>query len=221
MSAPTAGRDLSPEAAEETSVEEPVTPGRVPHFARQRPFGWWLLATGLIGTVASFLLLYERVQLWENPDHITACDVNPWVSCGQVMESWQASSFGFPNIFIGVVAFPVLVAVAVTVLSGVGLPRWYYLGLQAAATFAFGFCVWLWYSAVYSIGVLCPYCMIVWAAVIPFFVVTTARNFTTGTLPSSSSAKELVTTWWWVVLVLIFLGITASILLNFSYAFTV
>lgn len=197
------------------------TAGRVPAFARSLGFAIWLLATGAVGTLASFLLLYERVQLWNDPNHVTACDVNPWVSCGQVMQAWQASTFGFPNIFIGVVAFPLLIAVAVSLLaSGGRMPRWYYAGLQAGAVFAFGFCVWLWVSAVYVIGVLCPYCMIVWSAVIPFFVVTTARNMVHGVIPASAGMKKIAADWWWVAVLVIYLLVFASILLNFTDAFT-
>ncbi|NLS08615.1 vitamin K epoxide reductase family protein [Nesterenkonia sp. MY13] len=197
------------------------TPGRVPAFARPAGFSLWLLITGAVGALASFLLLYERVQLWNDPEHITACDVNPWVSCGEVMQSWQASTFGFPNIFVGVVAFPVLIFAAVALWAVRGqMPRWYYAGLQAGALFAFGFITWLWYSAVYSIGVLCPYCMIVWAAVIPFFVVTTARNVIHGVIPSSEGMKKVARDWWWVAVIVLYLLVFASILLNFTEAFT-
>ncbi|GAA4926121.1 vitamin K epoxide reductase family protein [Nesterenkonia rhizosphaerae] len=186
----------------------------------RRTIGLWLLITGLVGAVASFLLLHERVQLWQDPNHTTACDINPWVSCGQVMGSWQASTFGFPNIFIGVVGFPVLVAVAVSILAAARFPRWYWLGLQAGAIFAFGFCIWLWANAVYVIGVLCPYCMVVWAAVIPFFVATTARNIIHGVIPASAGVKRIASEWWWVAVVVIYLLVFASILVQFSYAFT-
>lgn len=197
-------------------------PGRVlPVFARPVGFAVWLLITGAIGALASFLLLYERVQLWNDPDHVTACDVNPWVSCGEVMQTWQAATFGFPNIFLGVVGFPLLLGVAVSLLAVQGrVPTWYYLGLQGGVLFAFGFNIWLWYSAVFTLGVLCPYCMIVWAAVIPLVVVTTARNVMHGVIPASERLKRLTRDWWWVAVVVIYLVVIGSILLNFSEAVT-
>lgn len=195
--------------------------GRVPPaYAQPTGFALWLLAAAVVGTLASFLLLYERVKLWNNPDHVTSCDVNPWVSCGEVMQSWQAATFGFPNIFIGVVGFPLLIAVAVSLLATGGrMPTWFYYGLQAGAVFAFGFITWLWYSAVYTIGVLCPYCMVVWAAVIPFFVVTTARNIVHGVIPASAGLKRAARDWWWVVVVVLFLVIFTTILFRFTEAF--
>lgn len=188
-------------------------------IARPQPLGFWMLLTGTIGVVGSFMLLYERVLLWQDPDHVTACDVNPWVSCGEVMQSWQAATFGFPNIFIGVVGFPLVVLAAVTVLSAVRLPRWWWWGLQAGVTFAFGFCTWLWFSAVYSIGVLCPYCMVVWAGTIPLFVGVTAANLVRGTIPSSARVRRLTAEWWWVAVVLIYLIVLASIIVEKPQAF--
>lgn len=183
-----------------------------------RSMGLWLLFTGLIGALASFLLLYERILLWQDADHSTACDISPWVSCGQVMESWQASTFGFPNIFIGVVGFPLVVAIGVGLLGSVQHPRWYWGGLQVGVLFAFGFCVWLWSQAVYVLGTLCPYCMIVWAAVIPLTVVVTARNIIHGVLPSSKTLRHLAAGWWWVVMVLLYLLVVVSIVLEFPQA---
>lgn len=211
---PQSGRPAEPQVAA-------AVPGRVlPRYAQPAGFAFWLLVTGAVGALASFLLLYERVQLWNNPEHVTSCDISPWVSCGEVMQSWQATTFGFPNIFIGVAAFPVLIGVAVSLLASRGrMPAWYYLGLQAGAVFALGFITWLWYSAVYSIGVLCPYCMIVWAAVIPFFVVTTARNILHDVIPAPAGLKRLARDWWWVVVVVLYLLVFTNILLEFTDAF--
>lgn len=184
--------------------------------------GIWLLLSGIVGAVASFLLLYERIQLWADPTHSTACDVNPWVSCGAVMESWQAATFGFPNIFIGVVAFPLLILSALVILAAgkkLQHSRVWWIGMQVGATFALGFTIWLWYSAVYQIGVLCPYCMIVWAAVIPFFFIVTARNIIHGVFSQKTSRKlkEIAQQWWWVMVVMAYLLVILSIILEFPY----
>ncbi|GAA1185883.1 vitamin K epoxide reductase family protein [Nesterenkonia xinjiangensis] len=199
-------RPVPPEAAETSRA-----------FSR-RTMAIWLITTGLVGAAASFLLLHERILLWQDPEHSTACDINPWVSCGEVMDSWQAATFGFPNIFLGVVGFPVVIAVGITLLAGLRPPRWYWLGLQAGVLFAFGFCVWLWSQAVYTIGALCPYCMVVWAAVIPMTVSVTARNILTGTIPASGAVRRVTADWWWVVLVLIYLLVAASIAIELPQA---
>ncbi|EXF24938.1 membrane protein [Nesterenkonia sp. AN1] len=191
-----------------------------PHIAGTRSVGLWLLLTSVVGAVASGLLMHERIQLWQDADYTTACDINPWVSCGLVMDSWQASSFGFPNIFLGVIGFPMAILVAVTILGRVQLPRWYWIGLQAGVSFAMLFCIWLWSQAVFVIGALCPYCMVVWAAVIPMFVIVTTRNIATGVLPVGPGLKKLSADWWWVVIVLIYLVVAGSIIVQFPQVFT-
>lgn len=183
------------------------------------------IITGIIGSIASFLLLYERVQLWINADHSTACDVNPWVSCGQVMEAWQASTFGFPNIFIGVVAFPLLILAGIALmLAGKSLlrSRVWWSGMAAGAAFSFGFIVWLWYSAVFDIGVLCPYCMIAWAATIPFAVYVLNYIISTDVFDFSFSKqlKTLAESWWWVIVLVLYLAVIASIVIMFPHIFT-
>ena len=105
-----------------------------PRFARPRPFAVLLLVTGIIGWVASAVLVAERLALFRDPEHVTSCDINPWVSCGKVMGSWQSELFGFPNPLIGIVAFAVIITTAMAVLAGAQLGRWYWIGLQVAVS---------------------------------------------------------------------------------------
>ncbi|MGJ9426878.1 vitamin K epoxide reductase family protein, partial [Nesterenkonia halotolerans] len=51
-----------------------------PAVTTGRGFGLVLLVTGVIGWLASGVLVLERLRLYEDPDHVTSCDVNPWVS---------------------------------------------------------------------------------------------------------------------------------------------
>ena len=101
------------------------------------------------------------------------------------MQTWQSSVFGFPNMFIGIVAFAVIITVGMALLSGATFARWYWLGLQAGVTLGFVFVVWLWSQALYDIHILCPFCMVVWAAMIPLFVWVTVRNVVHGVIPAA------------------------------------
>lgn len=58
----------------------------------------------MIGWTASAILVLERLVLYRDPGHVTSCDTNPGVSCGQVMGTWQSELFGFPHPLIGIVA---------------------------------------------------------------------------------------------------------------------
>jgi uncharacterized membrane protein len=149
---------------------------------QERPLAIGLLVSGLVGLVASAVLLIERIRLAEDSGYVPSCSINPVLSCGNVMESAQASLLGFPNPVIGVAAFPVVIATAAALLAGGRLARWYWLGLQVGVSAAFALICWLVFQSLYRIGALCPYCMVVWAVVVPTFWYVTARNLTAGVL---------------------------------------
>ena len=190
-----------------------------PAMARTRPFAWLLLGTSIVGWLASGALVLEKLEKLANPDHVTVCDVNPWVSCGEVMETWQSSVFGFPNMFIGIVAFAVTITTAVGLLAGARFGRPYWIGLQVGVTLGFAFVVWLWTQALYSIGILCPLCMVVWAMMIPMFVWTTARNVIQGVIPAPPAVVRGLADWGWVIVAVLFVGVAASIFFRFIHMF--
>ncbi|MBF9072059.1 vitamin K epoxide reductase family protein [Streptacidiphilus fuscans] len=168
-----------------------------------RGYAWLLLVAGALGLAAAITLTLEKIRLLENPHYTPSCNINPIISCGSVMRTAQASAFGFPNSLIGVGAFAVVVTIGVVALTGVRLPRWFWLGLQAGTLFGIGFVCWLIDQTLYSIGAVCPYCIVVWTATIPLFWFTTVHNLRTGTLPLPSGARAWVqrtgVRWAWVV----------------------
>ncbi|MEU3270005.1 vitamin K epoxide reductase family protein [Saccharomonospora sp. NPDC006951] len=173
---------------------------------------WVLAAGGLIGFAASFILLIERIALLENPFYQPSCSIDATLSCGSVMESAQAAAFGFPNPIIGVAAFPVVATVGIALLAGARLPRWFWLGLQLGTLFGVGFIHWLIAQSLYDIGALCPYCMIVWAVMIPIFWYTTVHNVVSGNLPFGGGAAttlgrhHLAPLLFWMLLVVVLIG---------------
>lgn len=156
---------------------------------RERPLAIGLVVAGLVGLVASAVLLVERIRLAEDSGYVPTCSINPVLSCGNVMESAQASLLGFPNPVIGVAAFPVVIATGAALLAGARLARWYWAGLQAGVTVAMAFVAWLVFQSLYRIGALCPYCMVVWAVVIPLFWYVTARNAAAGVLGTPAGGR--------------------------------
>ncbi|WP_246056462.1 vitamin K epoxide reductase family protein [Nocardioides eburneiflavus] len=156
---------------------------------QERPLAIGLLVGGLVGLVAAAVLLIERIRLAEDSGYVPTCSINPVLSCGSVMESAQASLLGFPNPVIGVAAFPVVIATGAAMLAGARLARWYWAGLQAGVTAAMVFVAWLVFQSLYRIGALCPYCMVVWAVVIPLFWYVTARNAAAGVLGSPPGGR--------------------------------
>ncbi|MFS0884483.1 vitamin K epoxide reductase family protein [Aeromicrobium sp. 179-A 4D2 NHS] len=143
---------------------------------RDGAMAWLLLVGGSIGLLASAVLLVERFELAENPAYTPSCSLNPVLSCGSIMESAQAAVFGFPNPILGVAAFPVLMTTGAAMLAGAEFRRWFWVGLQIGVTAGMGFVLWLVFQSLYRIGALCPYCMAVWAVIIPTFWYLTLRN---------------------------------------------
>ncbi|WP_347037295.1 vitamin K epoxide reductase family protein [Glutamicibacter halophytocola] len=171
-----------------SSLEKSPNPGVLPWWAKDRGFGLVLIATGFISWLAAGTLVLERIELYKNPDYVTSCDINPWISCGTVMRSEQAGIFGFPNPFFGIVCFAIVITIGVVLLAGASkLQRWFWICFQIGVTAAMGLVIWFWSQALYEINALCPYCMVVWAMTIPLFVFTTARNVVTGVIPAGAS----------------------------------
>lgn len=210
----------SGEAYDEETVRTPAAAdASLPAMTRDRPFGWLLVITGVVGWLASGILVLEKLEVLKDPNHTTVCDVNPWISCGQVMQTPQSSVFGFPNMFIGIVAFAVIITVGMALLSGARFERWYWLGLQAGVTLGFAFVVWLWFQALYEIRILCPFCMVVWAAMIPLFVWVTVRNVVRGSIPAPAGVARVLGDAGWIITALLYVAVIATIFFAFIQVF--
>ncbi|MEJ2869072.1 vitamin K epoxide reductase family protein [Actinomycetospora sp. OC33-EN08] len=153
-----------------------------------RGVGWVLLVGGLVGAVVSIVLLVEKLDLLANPDYIPSCSIDPVLSCGTIMKTWQAALLGFPNPVIGLVTFPLVAASGALVLSRVELPRWYWWSLQIGSLAGVAFVHWLIAQSLLVIHALCPYCMVAWVAVVAIFWFTTMHNLRAGNLGGEPSA---------------------------------
>jgi uncharacterized membrane protein len=149
--------------SEQTSNGAEVLP------APGKGFAWTLIITGIIGWIAAFVLTLERLHVASNPSATLSCDLNPFISCKSVMLTEQARLLGFPNPLIGLAAFIFPIAVGVAILAGAKFALWFWRLFATGITMGFLFVVWLWTQSTFVINVLCPYCMIAWAGMIPLF----------------------------------------------------
>lgn len=172
-----------------------------------------LLALGsAIALIASFQLSLDKIRLLEDPTYTPACNFSILMSCQSVMNSEQGSVFGFPNPLIGLIGYGVLIAIGVAAASGARLPRWYWVGTLLGLTFAAVFIHWLAYQSIFSIEVLCPWCMVVWAASIPMFWYSLLHVL--GKLTAARWVRVLQS-WHLVPVVVWFLAVGAVILVAF------
>ena len=183
-----------------TSSAPSTMPSRTEPEGSARPAGdepgrprlaWLLVIAGVVGLVAAFTLLVEKIALIEDPSYVPSCSINPILSCGSIMRTDQAEAFGFPNPIIGVAGFAVVITTGMALLARATLRRWFWLGLQAGTTLGVAFIHWLIFQSLYRIDALCPYCMVVWVVVIPLFLYTTLHNVRSGHLPPPGPARGI------------------------------
>ncbi|MGZ5393600.1 MAG: vitamin K epoxide reductase family protein [Mycobacterium sp.] len=172
----------------------------------------WVLIAGVVGLTAALTLTIEKIELLIDPDYVPSCSINPVLSCGSVMITPQASVFGFPNSLVGIVAFTVVLVTGVLAIARVDLPRWYWVGLAIGTLLGTVFVHWLAWQSLYSIGALCPYCMVVWAVTIPLLVVATSIAAAPAT---SNGVVRALHTWRWSLVALWFTGLILLILVRF------
>lgn len=127
-----------------------------------------------------------------NPSYQPECNLNPIFSCTSVTDSKQAKAFGFPNPFLGMAGYAVIATIGASLLAGARYKKWFWRSLLAGLAFATLFIHWLIYQALYNIGALCLYCMVVWATTIPMFWYTLLYSLREKIVPTPKSTKSFV-----------------------------
>lgn len=179
--------------------------------AGTRLTGAVLLIGGLVGWIAALNLLVDKLFLLENPGGTLACDINPFISCGTVMFTWQAEALGIPNMAIGLAGFAIMGVLGSLMLSRVALPTWMRWARLGGMTFAFAFIHFLAFSAIFLIRALCPWCMVVWVATAPMFFATLAHTVESGDLAVPAPLAGILRRWvlltigWYLLVALVIL----------------
>lgn len=189
-------------------------------LARWMP--WILIAAGIIGIICSLVLTYDQIQVWKNPSYTPSCSLNPILSCGSVIDSEEGHILGIPGPFFGLLAFPVLATVGVSMLAGATFKRWFWLGLQFGAIAGIGYALWLFWLSLYSIRALCPFCLGVDAVVYVVAWYITLYNIERKAIvipKSLGGVANFARRHHLDILVLWFLIVTAIILQHFWYYF--
>ena len=198
-------------AAKEAQHGHAGTPGGY----SDRQLGFWLVGAGLIALISSAILVYERLQIYIDAGHSTVCDINALLSCGTVMRTPQAEAFGFPNPFIGLVGFSIVVTIGAAMMAGAQFKKWFWVCMDIGLAAATAFIMWLWYQTTFQINALCLFCMIVWVMTITLFVKTTVRNVSAGVIPAAQSMRESARGWSWFAISLWLILIFGIIVIRF------
>lgn len=141
-----------------------------------------MLASSILGLVASLVLSIDAVRLAADPFTELSCNISDKISCATVGLSEQANLLGFPNAFLGLICEPVVITIAVAALGGVRFPRWFMVSAQVVYSIGLVFAYWLFYEAYFVIGALCPWCLLITVTTTLVFASMTRINILEGNL---------------------------------------
>ncbi len=166
----------------------------IDRFHTFRQSNTWIFSTMLVSAclslIASFVLSVDAIDLARDPGAQLACNINATISCGTVGVSWQAHLLGFPNAFLGMVAEPVVITIAVASLAKVRFPRGFMLAAQIVYTIGVAFAYWLFYQSMFVIGALCPWCLLITLSTTLVFSSLTHVNLRDNNLFLSDRAHQ-------------------------------
>lgn len=158
--------------------------------------GTVLAITAFIGLVASFALLSESFAAASDPTYVPACNINPVLSCQSAMASEQAEVFlGIPNPALGIAAFMALLTFAVLLWSGAKFARWVWQAVLAAATGGLIFALFLYSTALWVLGAVCPWCFVTWIVCVAIFWMVVTHVFATKAVRLPNWLKGFSKVW--------------------------
>ena len=155
----------------------------------------WIFASMLVGALlsllAAFVLSVEAVELAKNPNAELSCSVNVVLNCATVAKHPSAELLGFPNSFFGLMAEPVVITVAIAGLAGIAFPRRFMFWAQIGYTAGLAFAIYLFFTSMFVIGALCPWCLLVTASTIFVWFSITRYNIRENNLYLPKKAQKV------------------------------
>ena len=181
-----------------------------------RWLAWLLIVTGALGLTGAFALAAEGFEVLKNPDHELACDISPFLTCSTTMNAWQGEVFGFPNAFIGLMGFVAPIAVGVALLAGAKFAKWFWTAFTVGVIGALGFVLWLAWNSIFFLGVVCPWCFLVWVVVYTMVFPVVGHAVAEGAIPlgsrvSAFAKKHLSLSWLLSLALLIAVVLTIAV----------
>jgi uncharacterized membrane protein len=157
---------------------------------RDRTLAVVLVVLGAVAFLASGELAIERYLTLVDPMHALSCSINPLVDCGPAMNSWQGRLLGFPNPYLGLVAFPVVITTGVLWLTGYRPPRWYRLSLLGGTVLGEALIFFLMFTILHELRSICLYCAVVWTCMWPLLWLQVVHALQTRALPAPDGLRR-------------------------------
>lgn len=159
----------------------------------------WIFISMLVGAIlsliAAFVLSVEAYELAKNPNAVLSCSINLVLNCATVAKHPSALLLGFPNSYLGMMAEPVVITVAIAGLAGVRFPRAFMFAAQIAYTLGFVFALALFYVSFVIIQALCPWCLLVTLTTTLVFFAITRYNIRENNLYLPKNLSKRLQQW--------------------------
>lgn len=178
--------------------------------------GILLIVAGLAGLLGAFSLSVDKVELLSDPQLQLGCDLNPFLTCSGAMDSAQGEAFGFPNPFLGLMAFPAPIIMGALTLGRVAMPRWVWTVFSIGVLGGLVFVLWLAQQSIFVLGFVCPWCFLVWMAMYAMAFPLWAWGFGSGALPAPKGVHRALaplTSWGWVLSLLLAVIVVVTIMI--------
>jgi len=185
----------------------------------------WIFTSMLVGSIlsllASFVLSTEAIELAKNPNADLPCNVSIILNCATVNNHATGTLLGFPNSFLGMMAEPVVITVAIAGLAGIAFPRRFMFAAQIGYTAGLAFALALFYISFNIIQALCPWCLLVTLTTILVWFAITRYNIRENNLYLPKKAQKRLHAWtnkdydklaMWILIV----GLVAAILIKYG-----
>lgn len=115
---------------------------------------------GLMGAIASFMQLIEKIHILKNPSSNLICNINEVINCTNVLNAPQSSVFGFPNAMMSLVLFVLFFSIGLVGISGGNISKWLKNIIFFLSLFTLGFGSWFLWQSTFVIGSICLYCIV-------------------------------------------------------------
>lgn len=132
-------------------------------------YSYSLSIGGGFGLIAMTWQATERIHMLKDRGTLLSCNLNPVVDCGSVLSNPLAALFGFPNAFLGIVFFAILMTSGLLLLAGGEFVKWFKHFVFGVSVALIGFSIWFFSVSLYVINKICLFCAVGWIVSIPIF----------------------------------------------------
>jgi len=135
-------------------------------FVKEKKLYAIITLSGLVGLLASFMQLLDKIEILKKPDSVLICNINAVFSCSNILNVWQSSVFGFPNSLMCVIFFAVMITAGLVGWTGGIISNKLRIIFMGMAWFFVGFGFWYLWQSIYIVGAMCIYCIFCYGAVL-------------------------------------------------------